>query len=452
MASFPVQSMDTMSSLVRAMVDMEPPITRTHLPKSLTVLDLCANVEVLAAHTNTSHVLETCQEAQEYIMSNDFKAAEPITGLTLAKEEETAKDVVATTFPFNDLPAELRSKIIEMSVDNHYVSAGRRVQHVSENGANVLASMPASAAVSKQWRAETIRHLVVAQVQSAIPGGNSNAFGAVTTVVYPSGDVVFLTDRAPDTYPDNTKTILRAAKTVMVYEEALVPRDPEDSGLLAEVMLAGTTFEQLQTLNVIIQPIHNKPIVEISLNVQAFEAFVNGPLRNYIRMPLKTFRQTRVDLLSRTRQPYRRVGMEFFLPIGDRQLWTLFINTLSPLRSAWPIPMLPHEFANNIQFEHDNAEMVWQQDKSVMIREHLRVTREIFWDCLNVMSQQQGFQMQTRAAFIRDMRHRTPAMQGMVRLFLCMKDWESENANASNMSCTVAEYNTMMRATGQPEI
>ncbi|ETS87149.1 hypothetical protein PFICI_00977 [Pestalotiopsis fici W106-1] len=146
-----------------------------------------------------------------------------------------------------------------MSIDNHYASAGRCVQHISENGANVQPSMPASASVSKQWRAETFRHIVVAQVQPAVPGSSSNAFGAVTTVVHPSGDIVFLTDRAPDTYPDNTKTILQAAKTVMVYKEALVPTDPEESGLLTKVMLAGTTFKELRTLDVIIQPSFNKP-------------------------------------------------------------------------------------------------------------------------------------------------------------------------------------------------
>ncbi|ETS79508.1 hypothetical protein PFICI_09361 [Pestalotiopsis fici W106-1] len=92
----------------------------SRLPKSLTALDLYASTKVIAAHT---------KKAQEYIMSNEFKAADPITGLTLAKEEEeaTAKRVVATTFPFNDLPAKLRSKIIEMSIDDHYSSAGCRV-------------------------------------------------------------------------------------------------------------------------------------------------------------------------------------------------------------------------------------------------------------------------------------------------------------------------------------
>ncbi|ETS83186.1 hypothetical protein PFICI_05062 [Pestalotiopsis fici W106-1] len=64
--------------------------------------------------------------------------------------------------------------------------------------------------------------------------------------------------------------------------------------------------------------------------------------------------------------------MEFYLPIGNRQLWTLFINTLSPLRSAWPIPMPLHEFTNNIQFQHHNAEMVWQQERR-LINQQTRV-------------------------------------------------------------------------------
>lgn len=71
------------------------------------------------------------------------------------------------------------------------------------------------------------------------------------------------TDIAPNEYPESSKTILKFAQNIMVSFEAVVPEDPVDSGLFTEVMLSGTVFKDLQTLNVFVPTRFSNDVVEV---------------------------------------------------------------------------------------------------------------------------------------------------------------------------------------------
>jgi hypothetical protein len=286
MSPFPVQPLSSMSLLVRGLVlRMVPSARRRSTSSSLEALDLCASLSIMDTYHEAGRALETREEALKFLSNQDFGKAKPLTDLDLpvgdgdkhaAQDQDRTKEVAQPSL-FNILPTEIRNKIVEHAVDNHYDAYGPRVQIINENGGNSLRRLPAVAHVSQHWRKEALRHIIVASLSpvgatNGTTNGTTNSVTTVNTVVQPWRDYVFLTDLAPNEYPESSKTILKFAQNIMINFEAVVPEDPVDSGLLTEVMLSGTVFKDLKTLNVFVPTRFSNDVVEVNLNRQAFGA------------------------------------------------------------------------------------------------------------------------------------------------------------------------------------
>ncbi|KAI0162868.1 hypothetical protein BJ166DRAFT_280212 [Pestalotiopsis sp. NC0098] len=112
-------------------------------------------------------------------------------------------------FPFPLLLPELRAKIIEAYLDDFFVRRGQKVQSLSGNGGDSFTQLPVIAFVSREWRAETLRSLMITTVQ-----GRSRYIGEkelAPTVVNPAGDLFFLRAGFHGAYPASVRVMLSEA-------------------------------------------------------------------------------------------------------------------------------------------------------------------------------------------------------------------------------------------------
>jgi hypothetical protein len=234
MTAFPVQSLSTMSLLVRGLV-----------------LDSSSTLSAITIHT-----LDALN-----LMSKPHEVA----NIATQQSHLTLRQVKASLSPTNltSLPAELKVSIVAASIDdwcNKFLKVGARLQSVGVHHANIR--LPETMHICREWREESLRRLIGNGVNVVLASNGSY-------VIHRSA--VFLCDRDPQEYPQVMTTVLNNVKTVVTHLNNVIPDNDCECGLLVESILTGVLFQGLQTLQVIINPRFHNPIIDLQLPSAALE-------------------------------------------------------------------------------------------------------------------------------------------------------------------------------------
>ncbi|KAI4600418.1 hypothetical protein KJ359_000773 [Pestalotiopsis sp. 9143b] len=239
------------------------------------------------------------------------------------------KAAIETNFVlFPLLSAELRAKIIEACLDNFFVQRGRKVQFLSGDGGDSFTQLPVTAFVNCEWRAETLRGLMI----TTIPGLSryTGERELAPTVVNPAGDLFFLRAGFYGAYPAWARVMLSEAQKVAVPASTVLAKREYHSGAVKQALAPGGILSGLKEVYVVATMNLDPVMIEINLKQKAFLDFVKSRLFSFA----STDKYVVGPFMNRYAvQPVSlvRAQREMYLALEDDEAWASLVGKLSPI-------------------------------------------------------------------------------------------------------------------------